>query len=316
MIKKILDFNYSKLPDCQPFKSSNIHYQISCFDGTQYAVDLEKMTCGCRKWDLTGIPCKHAVCAINCGKLQVDGFVHKCYRVETYREAYRQCIMPMNGRDEWEVSSAIPPLPPKLVRQAGRPPKARRREQDEEVIKRKKKVRGRPAHLEGHKKKRHQETLTCGRCGERGHNQRSCIRREETEQGVGEDQNVGNVGNVAEVDYVADEPPQMGEQLVGQTQMVSQLTQEMEIDEQYLREVDAIIKKHIASRSSQSVVRQIEPQKQGGKSIGVKIIAPPHFVGSQPFPPPFEMPEQRVGPIIKGGMKYLLLSYSEGEKKK
>ncbi|KAL8503118.1 hypothetical protein ACS0TY_022020 [Phlomoides rotata] len=30
-------------------------------DGSQFYVDLEKSSCGCRKWDLTCIPCIHAI---------------------------------------------------------------------------------------------------------------------------------------------------------------------------------------------------------------------------------------------------------------
>lgn len=177
-IQKVIDKIKAKIPDCKPYKSSDFHYQISCFDGTQFAVDLENWTCGCRRWDISGIPCKHAMSAITSQKLNVADYVHNCYRVETYREAYKPCILPMNGRDQWEPSEAIPPLPPKLVRQAGRPPKARRKEKDEQVQHRRKRTAGRPTPLDGHKKKRAQETLTCGRCGERGHNKRSCHRRE------------------------------------------------------------------------------------------------------------------------------------------
>ncbi|KAL0396178.1 UNVERIFIED_CONTAM: hypothetical protein Scaly_0066200 [Sesamum calycinum] len=50
--------NIEKLGGCIPIKSDDKHYQVSCFDGTQYSVDLENATCGCRKWDLSGIPCK------------------------------------------------------------------------------------------------------------------------------------------------------------------------------------------------------------------------------------------------------------------
>ncbi|KAL0396177.1 UNVERIFIED_CONTAM: hypothetical protein Scaly_0066100 [Sesamum calycinum] len=53
-IQTIIDRNIEKLGDCIPIKSDDKHYQISCFDGTQYSVDLENATCGCRKWDLSG----------------------------------------------------------------------------------------------------------------------------------------------------------------------------------------------------------------------------------------------------------------------
>ncbi|KAI3458672.1 hypothetical protein Pfo_015335 [Paulownia fortunei] len=53
-----------KLGDCIPIKADDYHYQISYFDGTKYSVNLNQGTCGCRKWDLSGILCKHALSAI------------------------------------------------------------------------------------------------------------------------------------------------------------------------------------------------------------------------------------------------------------
>ncbi|KAL0439079.1 UNVERIFIED_CONTAM: hypothetical protein Slati_2390900 [Sesamum latifolium] len=55
-IKKILDKHVEKVADCIPIKVDNFHYQISCFDGSHYAVDLANHTCTCRKWELSGIP--------------------------------------------------------------------------------------------------------------------------------------------------------------------------------------------------------------------------------------------------------------------
>ncbi|XP_071902167.1 uncharacterized protein [Coffea arabica] len=40
-------------------------YQISCPFGDQYIVDMAGKTCSCRKWQLRGIACGHAVAAIN-----------------------------------------------------------------------------------------------------------------------------------------------------------------------------------------------------------------------------------------------------------
>ncbi|XP_019179212.1 PREDICTED: uncharacterized protein LOC109174431 [Ipomoea nil] len=34
------------------------------YTGEQHTVDLARRTCSCRKWDLTGLPCRHGICAI------------------------------------------------------------------------------------------------------------------------------------------------------------------------------------------------------------------------------------------------------------
>ncbi|KAL2240743.1 UNVERIFIED_CONTAM: hypothetical protein Sindi_0715500, partial [Sesamum indicum] len=99
-IQKIIDKNIEKLGDCIPIKSDDKHYQISCFDGTQYSVDLENGTCGCRKWDLSGIPCKHVVSAIFYQGEGIEKYTHQCYRVQTFLKAYQHAVLPVNGREE------------------------------------------------------------------------------------------------------------------------------------------------------------------------------------------------------------------------
>ncbi|KAL0413500.1 UNVERIFIED_CONTAM: hypothetical protein Sradi_1551700 [Sesamum radiatum] len=174
-IQKIIDKNIEKLGDCIPIKSDDKHYQISCFDGTQYSVDLLNGTCGCRKWDLSGIPCKHVVSAILCQGEDIEKYTHQCYRVETYLKAYHHPILPINGRDEWKKSDFNPPVPPKAVKRVGRPPKSSRRLEVDEPVNKKKKRRGAPILKEGSSRiKRQQTTVKCGKCGHQGHNARGC----------------------------------------------------------------------------------------------------------------------------------------------
>ncbi|KAL0409502.1 UNVERIFIED_CONTAM: hypothetical protein Sradi_1884600 [Sesamum radiatum] len=173
-IQKIIDRNIEKLGDCIPIKLDDKHYQVSCFDGTQYSVDLENATCGCRKWDLSGIPCKHAISAIFCQGENIENYTHQCYRVEKYLQVYEHAILPINGRKEWKKSDFVPPVPPNLVKKVGRPKKTRKLEPDEPVQK-KKKRKPAPIFKEGSNKiKRQQTTVKCGKCGVQGHNARTC----------------------------------------------------------------------------------------------------------------------------------------------
>ncbi|KAL0349650.1 UNVERIFIED_CONTAM: hypothetical protein Sradi_4114200 [Sesamum radiatum] len=58
-IKKIGDKNVDKAADCIPIKANDWNYEISCYDGARYTVNLVTHACSCRKWELTGILCKH-----------------------------------------------------------------------------------------------------------------------------------------------------------------------------------------------------------------------------------------------------------------
>ncbi|GKD41860.1 mutator type transposase, partial [Tanacetum coccineum] len=39
-------------------------YQVTCPWGDQFVVNLSERVCSCRKWELSGIPCTHAVASI------------------------------------------------------------------------------------------------------------------------------------------------------------------------------------------------------------------------------------------------------------
>ncbi|KAL0444758.1 UNVERIFIED_CONTAM: hypothetical protein Slati_2198500 [Sesamum latifolium] len=110
--------------------------RISCFDGSQYAVDLSKRSCSCRKWDLTGIPCKHAISAICNQKDDPEDYVADCYSVQTYKRVYASAML-IGGDNVWTESYFIPPLPPNFGRRSGRPSRARRRDPDEPMMKNK-----------------------------------------------------------------------------------------------------------------------------------------------------------------------------------
>ncbi|KAG8364885.1 hypothetical protein BUALT_Bualt18G0045100 [Buddleja alternifolia] len=176
-IKKIISKRVEKMGSCMPIKSDDMHYLVRCMDdeAQQYSVDLENKTRGCRKWDLSGIPCKHACRAINCKGLQIEDFVDRCYSIETYNQVYETAILPLNGRIEWKKTNFIPPLPPNGGRGVGRPCVTRRFESSEVKQTTKKRSRGKPKKKskDANKLKRQQTTVKCGKCGGEGHNKKN-----------------------------------------------------------------------------------------------------------------------------------------------
>ncbi|XP_073269882.1 uncharacterized protein [Primulina huaijiensis] len=137
------------------------HFQITGLH-QQHFVDLCRMTCSCRKWDLTGIPCEHAVCAIWCKQENPEAYVHRFYSVLKYKQCYSRFIMPINGPALWPECQLTPPLPPIYKEKVGRPAKLRRRQPDEVPASRQSKLKG---------VKRNNKCRTCGGFG---HNQKSC----------------------------------------------------------------------------------------------------------------------------------------------
>lgn len=130
----------------------------------QQKVVLENRTCSSRKWDLTGVPCKHAVCAIwlKHGKGPVFEYVHHFYKRETYLKIYGGSIKPMAGPEEWPLTDKDPPLPPQYTARPGRPKKLRKPSMGE-------------LSKDGEKVARTHIKLHCTKCRKPGHNSRTCL---------------------------------------------------------------------------------------------------------------------------------------------
>jgi hypothetical protein len=80
-------------------KAADDLWQVRSFEDRIYAVHLGNKTCGCRRWDMTGIPCSHAVSAICKSKQHPKDFVHDLFKKSTYLEAYNLVVYPMAGEN-------------------------------------------------------------------------------------------------------------------------------------------------------------------------------------------------------------------------
>ena len=67
-----------------------------------YAVDLNRRTCACKAWNISGIPCCHAICAILDKKEDPEDYIHEWYHKDKYIETYKHTLNPINGPDEWK----------------------------------------------------------------------------------------------------------------------------------------------------------------------------------------------------------------------
>ncbi|XP_025702903.1 uncharacterized protein [Arachis hypogaea] len=89
-------------------------------------VNLHKRTCTCNVWQLTGMPCRHAVAALAKMCLKTENFVHKWLTMEAIRATYSHCIKPVNSEEYWTLTNVPRPLPPTIKRAAHRPKMKRR----------------------------------------------------------------------------------------------------------------------------------------------------------------------------------------------
>ena len=145
--------------DCFCTPAGQLKYEVDYGD-TRNVVDLYKRTCSCRFWDLTGIPCKHAVSAIWTNREKPEDYVHHYYSKATYLAVYKHLINPVPSKDQWERTN-FPDVHPNVVRKpAGRPRKQRIRNPNETT--------------NPYKTSRLGGYVVCGNCKQRGHNVRGC----------------------------------------------------------------------------------------------------------------------------------------------
>ena len=133
--------------------------QFEVKDGfTRFVVNLEERTCGCKSWEISGMPCKHAAACINKIHGKVDQFCDAYYSKDMYTTAYSNMITPLPDLALLEETEVFPP---KLKRLPGRPRTKRRKQEGEG-----------PSSTQAQKS----ATVKCSNCQQLGHNKRGCQR--------------------------------------------------------------------------------------------------------------------------------------------
>ncbi|XP_071690516.1 uncharacterized protein [Rutidosis leptorrhynchoides] len=161
------------------WSGSNL-YQVNGLHGNQCVVDIGLRRCACRKWEITGMPCKHAVAVFwnmtahskEIGP--VERWFDPIYHLDTWKQTYGYTINPINDRLMWPKSDAPTKLLPPLFKPSpGRPKKNRIRgfSENESVV-------------NDGKLSRKGKSTTCGKCGEYGHNRRGCTSEPNGSQNV------------------------------------------------------------------------------------------------------------------------------------
>lgn len=102
---------------------------MDCYDTTD-VVDLRARTCGCRDWDLTGIPCKHAT-SIYLTRKKFETYVHNYFNKETYLSTYSFMTNPVPGEHDWIETGYNAIALPYYRKPVGRPRKERKKAADE-----------------------------------------------------------------------------------------------------------------------------------------------------------------------------------------
>ena len=96
----------------------------------RYPVDVEKRTCSCRKWQVTGQPCIHGlffITSLRGEAKEIDQYVHKYFSVEMFKKTYAENLPALEGKQQWDIVDPGFKLSPPVQNKAapGRPRKTR-----------------------------------------------------------------------------------------------------------------------------------------------------------------------------------------------
>lgn len=127
-------------------------YEV-CGDVTE-VVDIDRWECSCKSWQLTGVPCCHAIAVIGGIGQSVYDYCSRYCTTESYRLTYSEVVHPISCVElsaSKDSQLVVTVTPPPTKRPPGRP--ATKRFGSQEVV------------------KRH---LHCSRCKGLGHNKSTC----------------------------------------------------------------------------------------------------------------------------------------------
>ena len=156
-----LEMNKRYARDCKSLIAGPGLFQVSS-GYKAYSVDTNMRICGCKKWDISGIPCNHGCSAIYRSKQLPEDHVNIFFKKAMYLESYKPIIYPVPGPDCW-VKTATPDIDPPQFKEDKKGPAEEKR----------KKGRFAPPQA---KQTSRMATITCSNCKLQGHKYTSCAK--------------------------------------------------------------------------------------------------------------------------------------------
>ena len=159
-IFKKLKVNIIRSGKCDVLWNGDDGFEVQEKETHRFIVNLEQRTCSCRYWQLSGLPCCHAISCIYKASKVLDEFIAPCSLCQSKIKIYAHVLQPVEGPANWPISDMPRPEPPGFVKMPGRPKTERRREPGEAP--------------KGTKLSRVGTKITCRLCGKSTHNARRC----------------------------------------------------------------------------------------------------------------------------------------------
>ncbi|URE15561.1 PB1 [Musa troglodytarum] len=113
-------------------------------------VNIGSWECTCRRWQISGLPCVHAIAVFNRINRSADDYCSRYFRIEFYQSAYSALVHPIPDVGSIDFYSGVSSYPPPARRPPGRPRRKRFNHKTSTVVR------------------------LCSRCKAAGHNKATC----------------------------------------------------------------------------------------------------------------------------------------------
>ena len=164
-IFKKLKMNIERSGKCIVLWNGEHGFEVQENEDRRYTVNLQEWSCSCRYWQLSGLPCCHAISCIYKASKELEDYIAPCFTIVEYLKTYQHVLQPVEGPANWPISDMPRPHPPAFVKMPGRPKTQRRREEGEQP--------------KGTKLTRVGIKMSCRLCKKTDHNARRCPKNPE-----------------------------------------------------------------------------------------------------------------------------------------
>ncbi|GMY08613.1 hypothetical protein FCV25MIE_03852 [Fagus crenata] len=116
-----------KASECLLMYSGEGKYEVD-YRQQKFVVNLREKTYDCKKLDISGIPCHHAISVILHEESKIEDYVNHCYTIEKYKKSYELIIHPMPSMEQWTRTQYDPVDSPLERYHFGIPKRQRKRD--------------------------------------------------------------------------------------------------------------------------------------------------------------------------------------------
>ncbi|XP_012079003.1 uncharacterized protein LOC105639532 [Jatropha curcas] len=130
--RKRIKANKLETSSCVSQPSDGNKFQVTVGEKA-FVVSLQENECSCRAWQLSGVPCNHAISSIHYMRHNLLSYLDEYLHKEAYMKTYQYGLTPFIGEDMWAIVDEPPILPPEFKKKPGRLKTTRIRADDEEL---------------------------------------------------------------------------------------------------------------------------------------------------------------------------------------